>query len=165
MVEVTQERLKSLYEYDPATGVFTSKLYNKPVGFDHRGYLVVELWHQGRQRKFKLHQLAWLYVYGCWPNPMTDHINGIKTDNRIDNLREVTKAQNAQNKKMYVTKSGLPRSGFKGVHWIKASNKWRAAIGHNYKTISLGMFDDPEKAFLVYKDAAKKLHSHNEQIK
>jgi hypothetical protein len=165
MVELTQERLKSLYEYDPATGVFTSRLYNKPVGFNHRGYLVVELWHQGRQRKFKLHQLAWLYVHGCWPNPMADHINGIKTDNRIDNLREVTKAQNAQNKKIYVTKSGLPRSGFKGVHWIKACQKWRAAIGHNNKTINLGMFDDPEKAFLAYKDAAKKLHSHNEQIK
>jgi hypothetical protein len=165
MVEVTQERLKSLYEYDPATGVFTSKLYNKPVGFDHRNYKVVELWHQGKERKFKLHQLAWLYVYGRWPQPMADHINGIKTDNRIENLREVTAFQNAQNKPIYKTNSGLPRSGFKGVHWVVASKKWRAAIGHNNKTISLGMFDDPEKAFLAYKEAAKKLHSHNEQIK
>ena len=165
MVEITQARLKSLYDYDPSTGVFTSKLYNKPVGFAHRGYLVVELWHKGKQRKFRLHQLAWLYVYGRWPEPMTDHINGIKTDNRIDNLREVTMAQNAQNRQPYKTNSGLPRSGFKGVHWIKASSKWRAAIGHNKKTISLGMFDDPEKAFLAYKEAAEKLHSHNEQIK
>jgi AP2 domain/HNH endonuclease len=161
MVKVTQDRLKSLYEYNPATGIFTSRLYNKSVGFDHRGYLVVELWHEGKQRKFKLHQLAWMYVHGRWPQPMIDHINGI----RIDNLREVTMSQNAQNKPPYKTNSGLPRSGFKGVHWIKASSKWRAAIGHKGKTISLGTFDDPEKAFLAYKEAAEKLHTHNEQIR
>jgi HNH endonuclease/AP2 domain len=166
MVEVTQDRLKSLYEYNPVTGVFTSRRYNKPVGFNHRGYLVVDLWHQGKQRKFKMHQLAWLYMYGNWPKPMIDHINGIRTDNRIDNLREVTMSQNAQNRRIpYKTKSGLPRSGFKGVHWVRASNKWRASIGFDGKVMALGLFDDPEKAFLAYKHAAEKLHTHNEQIK
>ena len=166
MVEVTQDRLKLLYEYDPTTGIFISRLYNKPVGFNHQGYRVVELWHEGKQRKFKLHQLAWLYVHGCWPKPMTDHINGIKTDNRIDNLREVTMSQNAQNRPLYkTTKSGLPRSGFKGVHWVKASSKWRASIGHNGKVTALGLFEDPEKAFFAYKQAAEKLHTHNEQVK
>ena len=165
MVEVTQERLKLLYEYDPITGLFISKLYNKPVGFLHQNYLVVKLWHKEKERKFKLHQLAWLYVHGHWPEPMIDHINGIKTDNRIANLRIVTCSQNAQNKAIYKTKSGLPRSGFKGVHWIKESNKWRAAIGHNCKTINLGLFSDPEIAFLAYQQAAKELHSHNEQNK
>jgi hypothetical protein len=163
MVEVTQERLKFLYDYDPSTGLFVSKLYNKPVGFLHQNYLCVKLWHKGKERKFKLHQLAWLYVHGVWPSPMIDHINRIKTDNRINNLRLVTFAQNAQNKAIYNTKSSLPKSGFKGVHWVKQSNKWKASIGYNKKNYHLGLFSDPEKAFLVYQDAAKKLHSHNEQ--
>jgi hypothetical protein len=162
MVEVTQDRLKLLYAYDPATGIFTSNKYNKPVGFAHRGYLAVELWHNGKERKFKLHQLAWLYMHGSWPFPMIDHINQIKTDNRIDNLRQVTLAQNLQNKPVYKSKSGLPRSGFKGVHWVKSQNKWKACIGHNGQSTYLGLFDDPEKAFLAYKQAAKKLHTHNE---
>ena len=161
MVEVTQDRLKLLYKYDPVTGIFTSNKYSKPVGFSHRGYLVVELWHNGKERKFRLHQLAWLYVHGSWPFPMIDHINQIKTDNRIENLREVNNSQNCQNKSIYKTKSGLPRSGFKGVHWIKTQNKWRASIGHNGKLMHLGLFDDPEKAFFVYKQAAEKLHTHN----
>lgn len=161
MVEVTQDRLKLLYKYDPVTGIFTSNKYSKPVGFAHRGYLVVELWHNGKERKFKLHQLAWLYVHGSWPFPMIDHINQIKTDNRIENLREVTSSQNHQNLSIYKTKSGLPRSGFKGVHWIKTQNKWRASIGHNGKLLYLGSFDDPEKAFLVYQQTAEKLHTHN----
>ena len=162
MVEVTQDRLKLLYNYDPVTGIFTSKKYSKPVGFLHRGYLAVELWHNGKQRKFKLHQLAWLYMHGSWPSPMIDHINRIKTDNRIDNLRQVTASQNFQNKPVYKSKSGLPRSGFKGVHWVRSQNKWKACIGHNGKSTYLGTFDDPEKAFLVYKQAAEKIHTHNE---
>jgi hypothetical protein len=163
MVEVNQERVKALYNYDPNTGVFVSKLYNKPVGFLQQGYLCVVLWHHGKERKFRLHQLAWLYVHGVWPDPMLDHINGIKTDNRINNLRIVTNAQNAQNRTIYKTKSDLPKSGFKGVHWVRSSNKWRASIGCNKKTYYLGVFSDPKKAFFVYQDAAKKLHTHNEQ--
>ena len=59
--------------------------------------------------------------------------------------------------------TSMPKSGFKGVHWVKQSNKWKASIGYNKKNYHLGLFSDPEKAFLVYQDAAKKLHSHNEQ--
>ena len=68
MVEVTQKRLKLLYEYDPITGLFISKLYNKPVGFLHQNYLVVKLWHKEKERKFKLHQLAWFQVFAIHPS-------------------------------------------------------------------------------------------------
>lgn len=163
MVEVTQDRLKALYLYDKVTGIFTSKLYGKSVGFAHRGYLAVKLWHNGKERKFKLHQLAWLYVNGKWPSSMLDHKNGIKTDNRIENLREVTSKQNAENRGLYKTSSGLPRSGYKGVHWVRANNKWRSSIGHNGQVIYLGLFDDPAEASAAYVKAAQSLHTHNEQ--
>lgn len=165
MVEVTQDRLKSLYSYDEKTGVFVSRLYGKPVGFVHRGYLAVKLWHKGKERKFRLHQLVWLYVHGRWPDPMLDHINGDKTDNRLENLREVTNKQNSENRGLYQTRSGLPRSGCKGVHWVQLSGKWRASIGHNGKTIYLGLFDDPAKASEAYKKAAQSLHTHNERMR
>lgn len=162
---VDQARLHKLYEYNPETGIFTSRLYSKPVGHIHKGYLVVELWHNRCPRKFMLHQLAWLYVYGRWPHPMIDHINGTKTDNRLCNLREVTSKQNAENKQGGHSKSDLPKSGYKGVHWVKQSLKWRASIGHNGKTFNLGLFDDPKMAFLKYKEVASIFHTHNEKIK
>jgi HNH endonuclease/AP2 domain len=161
---VTQERLHKLYHYDAETGHLISKLFHHPVGQLKDGYKMVFLMADGKEKRFPAHRLIWMYVYGRWPL-MIDHINGIKTDNRLCNLREVTAKQNAENKVIFKTKSGLPRSGYKGVHWCKQSNKWKASIGHLKKTIYLGMFDDPKEAFLAYQQAAKNLHTHNEQVK
>ena len=159
---VDQARLHTLYSYNPDTGIFISKTYNVPVGYIQKGYLVVNLWNDGKERKFKLHNLVWMYVYGKWPSPMIVHINRIPTDNRLCNLREVTYKQNTENRTFGCSKSGLPKSGYKGVHWAKAANKWKASIGHNGKVIYLGLFDDPEIAFSKYKEAAEKLHTHNQ---
>ena len=161
---VNQARLHELYDYDPTTGIFFSKTHGVTLKQKHKGYLVVELWHYGKEKRFRLHTLAWVYYYGRWPHPMIDHINRIKTDNRICNLREVTVKQNCENRSFGYSKSELPKSGFKGVHWIKASNKWKASIGHDRKVICLGLFDDPAIAFSKYKEAAEKLHTHNSVI-
>lgn len=162
---VNQERLRQLYSYDPDTGILMSRTYGVPVGHNHKGYLTVNLWHDGKEKRFKIHNLVWMYVYGRWPHPMIDHINRIKTDNKIANLREVTNKQNTENKLVIKTSSGLPRSGFKGVHWVRAVGRWKASIGHNGRVIYLGTFDDPQVAFEAYKYAAGKLHSHNQVTK
>ena len=162
---LTQDYLKQLYDYNPDTGELWSLLYNRPVGFDHKGYRVVNIQIDGLKKKIYIHKIIWKMVHGDWPSQYIDHINGNKSDNRLCNLREVTVKQNHENKTIYKTKSGLPRSGYKGVHWNKESRKWIASIGHNKKTIYLGTYVDAQKAYLAYVDAAKKYHTHNETIK
>lgn len=162
---VSQSRLRELYEYDPNTGHLLSKLHKKSVGWLRNGYLTVDLYDQGKTKHFRVHRLIWMYVYGDWPKGEIDHINGIRSDNRISNLRDVTRIQNSQNKKVYLTKTELPKSGYKGVNWNRFTNKWVASIGNNKKSIHLGSFDDPQKAYLSYLEAAKKFHTHNELAK
>lgn len=84
---------------------------------------------------------------GYW----TDHINGIRTDNRKVNLRFVTKGQNAQNRNKAVdVKSSL----YKGVSLVKRDGTWRAAIKLNAKPINLGLYTDELDAALAYNQAA-----------
>jgi len=153
---VNQPRLHSLYDYKPDTGELISKLYSKPVGWKHNGYLVVNLWHEGRDKKFKVHQLIWMYVHGRWPDQVIDHIDGNRLNNKLSNLREVTCQQNRQNNRRVNS-----NSGYMGVHKISSNNKYVASIGVDKKVIYLGSFDDPEKAHLEYCKAAQKYHTHN----
>ena len=158
---LTQERLQQLYTYDPDTGLLMSRRHNRTVGYNHNGYLVVEL----EKKHIRIHRIVWMIVHDRWPNPMLDHINGNRKDNRLCNLREVTSKQNLENRGASITKSGLPRSGYKGVHWNRFTKKWVASIGHDKKVIYLGSFTDPQKAFFAYRQVAQKLHTHNEIAK
>ena len=81
----------------------------------------------------------------------TDHISMNTLDNRRENLRQCTRAENSANKKKYSTNT----SGYKGVTWHKAANKWRAQITINYKNHILGQFDKIEDAAKAYNEAAK----------
>lgn len=83
-----------------------------------------------------------------------DHINNNPLDNRRDNLRICTNAQNTYN----VRKGKNNTSGYKGVVWAKWANKWRAYLKYNYKTIPLGYFSTKEEAALAYNEKAKELH-------
>ena len=83
-----------------------------------------------------------------------DHINGIRNDNRIENLREATSSQNQYNTKLLKRNT----SGVKGVNWHKTSKKWEVRIGVNNKRICLGVYDDIELAELVAQEARHKYH-------
>ena len=94
---VTRERITECLNYDPASGVFTWKIsrgkskVNKIAGcVDTTGYIVIRI----DGMNYKAHRLAWIYVYGEWPNDLIDHINGINNDNRIENLELVTPQRN-----------------------------------------------------------------------
>lgn len=155
--ELTAEYLRSVLHYEPETGIFTRKVSTSnsvKVGDaagsqSGRGYLNITV----GSRLYRAHRLAWLYVYGNWPEDQLDHINRDRADNRIENLREVTNKQNHQN-------SGKRRdntSGHPGVCWHKQRSKWVARIMHNQKQIHLGLFTDIEEAIAARK-AAEKLY-------
>ena len=155
--ELTAEYLRSVLHYEPETGIFTWKVRTSrsvKVGdiagrSGGGGYL-----QMGVQRRLRqAHRLAWLYTYGEWPNDQIDHINRIRTDNRISNLREVTSKQNGQNR----STNSDNTSGHPGVGWNKQNAKWQARIKHNYKQIHLGYFSILEEALSARK-AAEKLY-------
>jgi hypothetical protein len=136
---ITQERLKSLLVYDPNTGVFCWRKNNKLAGTLHAtGYWRVQI----AGRPYLAHRLAWLYTYGCFSNFNVDHINHDRQDNRILNLRIVTRSENQHNRKRRTQSS----SGFLGVSWFKPKNKWRAYIKANNKRHHLGWFSNVEDA-------------------
>ena len=132
---ITQKRLKQLLHYDPETGVFTrnTKYLDMEVGdvaggVDDSGY--VRIYVDGK--RYRAHRLAWLYVYGEWPDKV-DHADHIRNNNKIGNLESGTYRDNALNQS--VPKNN--KSGVIGVHWHKGRNQWIASIRINYKLITL----------------------------
>lgn len=85
------------------------------------------------------------------PDEFPDHINTNSLDNRRENLRIASRSQNQMNRK----KPKHNKSGYKGVHWDKRANKWRASIAVHGKTYNLGNYDDPKKAHEAYKKKAQ----------
>lgn len=83
-----------------------------------------------------------------------DHINGDRLDNRKENLRQCTRAENVRNRKKQKDSS----SKYQGVYWEKKRKKWRAGICYNYKVMRLGDFDNEIEAARAYNDKAKMLH-------
>lgn len=155
--ELSADTLRSILHYEPATGILTWKVStsNRVKVGDVAGYLGGEGYLRIRvqSRLYQAHRLAWLHYYGTWPKNQIDHINRIRTDNRIANLREVTNKQNQQNK----SKSSNNTSGYLGVHWYKRYSKWVAQITHNQKKVHLGSFTTLEAAISARK-AAEKLY-------
>ena len=155
--ELTAGYLRSILHYDPETGIFTRKVGSAnqvKVGDaagcpDGHGYLQIRV----QSRLYKSHRLAWLHFHGVWPKDQIDHINRIRTDNRIANLREVSHKQNGQNR----SNRSDNKSGHPGVSWHKLTSKWRACIKHNQKLIHLGLFATIEEAISARK-AAEKLY-------
>ena len=155
--ELTAEQLRSILHYSPETGIFTWKVRTSNgvkagdvAGCSSGGgYLRITV----LSRLYQAHRLAWLYVYGEWPKGQIDHINRIRTDNRIANLREVSHKQNLQNAGKYSHNT----SGHSGVVWNKRASKWLARIAHNQKQIHLGCFNTIEEAIAARK-AAEKLY-------
>ena len=110
-----EEYLLSTYRYDTATGKLINKKLNReyPGVIDKsKGYVRVFVFFQGEQFKLWKHRLVFFLVHRRFPKEI-DHLNGIKTDNRIENLREVNHSENETNKLRKWRKN--PDSGLPGI--------------------------------------------------
>lgn len=154
----TYERVTALLHYEPATGVFTWRdtvpCRNTVAGavagcVGKNGYRSIGI-DGGKQRA---NRLAWLWMTGDWPERLVDHRNGIKTDDRWENLRHATKGQNNSNSR----RKSNNRSGYKGVV-CRPWGKWTAQITIGRKHKHLGTFDTPEAAHAAYVAAANRDH-------
>ena len=142
---ITQEELKQRLLYDAETGIF---VWIKPQKGIRVGDLAGNLSTTGYARigldgiSYQAHRLVYLYIYGYLPDDDIDHINGIRNDNRLCNLRLATRGQNNQNRK-FANKNN--KTGHKGI-WRHQSGKYRVSIGVNNKNIHLGYHNTLEEA-------------------
>lgn len=158
---VSQERLITILNYDPITGIFLWKddrgngSLGKSAGMvDAWGYIQIRV----DGKKYLAHRLVWLYMTGSWPRDQIDHINGDKIDNCFANLREATATINTENRHRARRDN---KSGFLGVTYRKECRKsspWLATIQVCGKLKRLGRFSTPEEAHEAYLCAKKKLH-------
>mgnify|MGYP003662158360 CR=1 FL=1 len=145
---MTKEDLHELFEYKDGnlywkTDRFTKKCMGKKAGSKCKnGYEHIQI----NYKYIYNHRAIFLYHHGYLPK-ILDHINGIRDDNRIENLREVTSFQNAWN-----MKTKLGSSGVKGVTWDKAHKKWLAQLRAKNKKIYIGRFESLEDAEQAYKN-------------
>jgi HNH endonuclease/AP2 domain len=163
---IDQKTLLSLVSYDPETGefiwlpreqvtwqikVWNTKHAGKKAGsVNNRGYLCIKL----GKRTYKAHRVAWLYVFGKFPESEIDHINRNKLDNRIVNLRVATRSQNVLNTSLKKTN----KSGLRGISWYKRGNKWQVQISVGGRSadkivLHIGYFHDIEQAKKAYNEA------------
>lgn len=143
------ERLNEVLKYDSSTGIFVwrvsrgTKMSGRSAGNKFKdGYVRVGIDGQ----LYAAHRLAWLMHYGCEPplDAHVDHINNVRSDNRISNLRIANPAQNKCNS---LTRSDN-KAGIKGVRL--RHNRWEARIFINKRHISIGWFLTAEEARAAY---------------
>ena len=121
-IELTQEFVRSVLNYDEVTGVFTwrssgkGRKMGRMAGCLHRTLGSVQL-HVGG-RLYYAHRVAWLYMTGAWPEEHVDHIDGNPANNAWANLRAATNSENMQNQRR--GRSDNKSSGMLGVTWSKA---------------------------------------------
>ena len=154
---LTANRLKHLFHYDGEKGRFTRNISRggscagELAGSTRRdGYVVVRVDY----KPYLAHRLAWFYVNGSWPEEI-DHINGDRSDNRICNLRECTRAQNQQNMMAPAKKYG----SLVGASWNKLQKAWVSSIRSKGFQHYLGQFETEQEAHNAYLSAKAVLHT------
>ena len=154
---LTANRVREVLNYTPETGIFTWGLSigramagSVAGGIHHSGYRDITI----NRRKYKAHRLAWLYIYGAWPLGEIDHINSLSDDNRIANLRIVTRSQNMQNQRRARKDNKV---GMLGVRIIRGRFVAYIGIG-NKKYKHIGSYPSIIEAHNAYVSAKRKLH-------
>lgn len=172
MMEVDINKLREMLRYNAETGrlfwktrplssfatehagkVWNSHFVGAEAGSIHTdGYRHVEI---GR-RKFLSHRIVWALVYGVWPEGFIDHIDHNRMNNKISNLRVVTRVENNRNASLRADNT----SGAVGVRWHKNSRKWEARVGVSGRLHYLGLFAKFDDAVLARKLADQEVGYH-----
>ena len=159
---MTAEELREVLQYDPLTGIFTWK--SRQGGRALAGAIAGQVKDKGyRSIQFKgaqylEHRLAWLYVHGEMPANHIDHIDCVKNNNRICNLRDITRAENYQNIKKATSKNPTK---LLGVHPASRGSMFYAAITINKVQKHIGSFKTKELAHEAYLKVKRELHPFN----
>jgi hypothetical protein len=158
---LTAQRLRELFSYDPSSGAFcrlTQRGPSRPgpvsMCLDTHGYPVMRVDY----KLYRAHRLAWLHATGAWPMHDIDHIDGNRSNNRLANLRDVTRGENCQNLRAAQSHSD---HGVLGVSRTNKSTTWRARIAVNGRTVYLGCFETQAEAQAAYLRAKRELHPAN----
>jgi hypothetical protein len=150
----TVDDLRSLFEYNPETGVIrwasTDKRGRQAGWVMKDGYRYIQL----EGKLYLSHRIAWTLHFGVEPDGSLDHINSRKSDNRIANLRIATVSENNRNR----LRQSNNTSGFKGVTLNKRTGRYNATLTVDKVTHRLGTFATAEEAAFAYRDAAERLH-------
>ncbi len=141
---ITWDELNEIINYNPDTGIFTwAKTRNSMCkegeiagGSTSNGYTTITI----NKQAYLAHRLAWFYCFKEWPEKGIDHINRIRNDNRIDNLREADQTLNNLNASIRKDNT----TGYKGVYNHGAH--YRARVHFNKKVVNLGTFKTAELA-------------------
>ena len=162
---LTFERANELFHYEPSSGkLFWKKTATNRVkvgdeaGYfcKSNGYRIVFINRKG----YPVHRIAILLATGvCDPSEEVDHINHDRSDNRLENLRVVSRAENMRNKsKPNTNKTGI--TGVKIIYTRKGTKRYRANIMYNHKPICLGNYDTLEEAAAARAEAEIKYGFH-----
>jgi len=154
---LTFDFVNSILNYDSGTGLFTwkttrngrTKIGQVAGTLKEDGYYRIKI----NSRSYYSHRIAWLLHYGKWPSDFLDHINTNKSDNSINNLREITNNKNLQNR---IKSNCQNKLKMLGVH--KQKNSFIASISVDGKQIYLGSHQTAEDASKAYIKAKRELH-------
>jgi len=149
-MEITRELINKYLSYNPESGVFTWKIYRSRLAragsvagsLQSKGYIQISI----EGRPYFAHRLAWILINNSLPEEV-DHINGVRSDNRISNLRNSSRKENSLNTGI----SKRNKSGIKGVSFNKRDNAWQAYGSVNGKGVHLGQFKNIEDAITARK--------------
>jgi hypothetical protein len=161
---LTATRARELFDYNPESGALSWKSYrgSRAKAGQEAGYVC----RPGRTSykrvlvdrvNYAAHRLAYLLYYGAWPSGEIDHIDGDGLNNRISNLRAVTRAGNARNHPRRLDNA----SGVTGVSWDRDRGNWQAQIWVGGKAFYVGRFDTIDDAARARK-RAERFHGFHE---
>lgn len=129
-------RARKWFASDKSMKTWNTRFAGKKVflrTFKRGGYLRIDIFHHA----YRAHRVCFAVAHGMWPN-LTDHANGITTENNFKNISSVTHIENSRNRKI----KSNNKSGFTGVYLDPKCKKWRANIHVASKTIHLGIFNE-----------------------